>query len=228
MTIRGHERSHNRRKKDAKENGKGKKMSQEVLDKDITELKASIDAIIMLLEDCERGKRYGWTMKRKKIKWKLLQKQIKRRMYIILRGELKAVELKVKEDYCRPEQEVYLVEEGIIDDFLNCWTSLDKVRDVMKETSKEEEIYIFETNVLCMYAGDEKTLEDIFMQVDEEMKLLEEMDVIEQFLIEHVFKDTEDGQLLKTTMEAKNDESSKTWKNNGRQFEEERKLKIAK
>ena len=29
------------------------------------------------------------------------------------------------------------------------------------------------------------------------------MYVIEQFLIEHVFKDTEDGQLLKTTMEVK-------------------------
>ena len=80
MTIRGHERNY-KRKKDAKENGKGKKMSQEALDKDIAELKASIDAIIMLLEDCERGQRYGWTMKRKKIKWKLLRKQIKRRMY---------------------------------------------------------------------------------------------------------------------------------------------------
>ena len=68
MTIRGHEIGHNRRKKYAKENGKEKKMSQEVLDKDIAEFKASIDAIIMLLEDYERGQRYGWTMKRKKIK----------------------------------------------------------------------------------------------------------------------------------------------------------------
>ena len=59
MNIRGHERSHNRRKKDAKENGKGNKSSQEVLDKDIVELKASIDAIIMLLEKCEKGQSYG-------------------------------------------------------------------------------------------------------------------------------------------------------------------------
>ena len=178
MTIRGHEKIHNRRKKDAKENGKGKKMSQEVIDKDIAELKASIDAIIMLLKDFERGQRYGWTMKRKKIKWKLLRKQINSRMYIRLREELRVTELKVKDGYCRPEQEVYLAKEGIIDDFLNCWTSSDQLRDVMMETSKEEELCIFETNVLCMYVGGEKPLEDVFMEVDEEMKLLEEMDVI--------------------------------------------------
>ena len=143
MNVMGHERSHNKRKKDAKENGKGKKMSQDVLDKNISKLKASIDTIIMLLEDCERGQRYGCTMKRKKIKWKLLQKQIKRRMYIRLREELRAAELKVKDGYCIPEQEFYLAEEGIIDDFLNCWTSSSQLRDVMIETSKEEELCIF-------------------------------------------------------------------------------------
>ena len=74
MTIISHERRHNKRNKDAKENGKGKKMSQEVLNKDIAKLKASIVAIIMLLEECERGQRYGWPMKRKNIKLKLLRK----------------------------------------------------------------------------------------------------------------------------------------------------------
>jgi hypothetical protein len=202
MTIRGHEKSHNRRKKDAKDNGKGKKMSQEVLDKEMAVLKASVDAIIMLLEDCERGQRYGWTMKKKKIKWKMLQIKIKRRMYARLREELRAAELKVEDDYCRPKQKVYLDEEGIIDNFLTYWTSSDQQGDVMIKTSKEEEPCIFETNALCMFAGDEQSLEDVFMQVDEEMKLLEEMAVIEQ-----VFKDTEDGQLLKTIMEDEDDES---------------------
>ena len=28
------------------------------------------------------------------------------------------------------QQEVYLIEEGIIDDFLNCWTSPDQQDDV--------------------------------------------------------------------------------------------------
>ena len=71
---RGSERSHNRRKKGAKENGKGKGMSQEVFDREIAELKASVDAIIVFLEKSMKDQIYGWTMRRKKIKWKLLQK----------------------------------------------------------------------------------------------------------------------------------------------------------
>ena len=80
----GSKRSHNRREKYAKENGKGKEKSQEVFDREITELKAIIDAIIMLLEKCEKSQNYSWTMKRKKIKWKLLKRKLKRRMYIRL------------------------------------------------------------------------------------------------------------------------------------------------
>ena len=80
----------------------------------------------MLLEDYEMGQRYGCTMKRKKIKWKFFWKQIKRRMYIRLKEELRVAELKVKYGYCRPEQEVYLNEGRIIDDFLNYWTSSDQ------------------------------------------------------------------------------------------------------
>ena len=63
----------------------------------------------------------------------------------------------------------------------------------MIETSKKEEPSIFETHDFCIYAGDEQPLEDMFMQITEEMKLLKEMDVIEQFLIENVFKDTKYG-----------------------------------
>ena len=55
-------------------------------------------------------------------------------------------------------------------------------------------------------------------------KLLEEMYVIEQFLIEHVFKDTEYGQLLNTTMEVENDKARRTWKKYGGQSEDKRKL----
>ena len=54
------------------------------------------------------------------------------------------------------------------------------------------------------------------------------MYVIEKFLIEHVFKDTEDGQLLKTTMEVDDDKARRTWQKHGRQSEDKRKLQIAK
>jgi len=47
-------------------------MNQEVFDKEITELKVIIDNMIVLLEKGEGNKRYGWTMKREKIKWKIL------------------------------------------------------------------------------------------------------------------------------------------------------------
>ena len=60
------------------------------------------------------------------------------------------------------------------------------------------------------------------------MKLLEEMAIIEQFLIENVFKDTKDGQMLKTTKEAEDDESSKTWQKDGKQFQNKRKVQITK
>jgi len=48
------------------------------------------------------------------------------------------------------------------------------------------------------------------------MNMLEEMDVIEKFLIDHVFKDTGDGKMLKTTKEDEDDESSKTWQKDAR------------
>jgi len=96
---RGSKRSHNKRKKDAKEDGKGEEMSQEIIDRYIVELKASVDAIIKLLEKCEKDQSYGWTTKRKKIKWKLLQKQIKRRMYIKLREEFRAAKLEMEDSY---------------------------------------------------------------------------------------------------------------------------------
>ena len=41
------------------------------------------------------------------------------------------------------------------------------------------------------------------MQVDEEMKLLEEMDEIEQLFIEYVFKGNKDGQSLEVVLNIK-------------------------
>jgi hypothetical protein len=54
------------------------------------------------------------------------------------------------------------------------------------------------------------------------------MYIIEQFLIEHVLKDTLDGQLLKTTMEVEYDKARRNWQKDGRQSKYKRKLQIAK
>ena len=58
-------------------------------------------------------------------------------MCIILREELRTIELEMEDDYYRLEKEDYFAEKGIIDEFLNCWTSSDKQRDVMIKTSKK-------------------------------------------------------------------------------------------
>ena len=79
-----------------------------------------------------------------------------------------------------------------------------------------------------MYLGDEQSLQDVFMQVTEEMKMLEEVTVMEHFLIEHVFKDTKERQMLISTMDAGSDDSSEIWQRNDKQFEDKRRLQIAK
>lgn len=221
---RGSERSHNKRKKGAKENGRGKGMSQEVFDREVAELKESVNAIIVLLEKSMKDQNYGWNMRRNKINWKLLLKQTNRRMYLRLRKELKTVELEMQDDYYRPEQEDFFAKKEIIDEFLNYWTSSYQRRDVMIETSKKDEPSIFETNYFCMYAGDEQYLQDVFMQVTEEMKMLEEVTVMEQFMIEHVFKDTKERKMLTATMEAGSDDSSEIWQRNDKQSEDKRRL----
>lgn len=43
------------------------------------------------------------------------------------------------------QQEVYFVEEGIIDDFLNCWTNSNQQEDMKPRNSQ--------TNKLCINAG---------------------------------------------------------------------------
>ena len=90
----------------------------------------------------------------------------------------------------------------------------------MINTSKKEKPSIFGIDDLCMYAGDEQYLQDMFMQVVKEMKMLEEMVIMEKFLIEHVFKDTKEGTMLKTTMKAGDDESSDIWQRNDKQCED--------
>jgi hypothetical protein len=67
MTIDGHvigsERSHNRGKRMPKQ--VGRKMSQEELDREFTELKERLNIIMELLQESDENQRYGWRLKRK-------------------------------------------------------------------------------------------------------------------------------------------------------------------
>jgi len=71
-TNNSHGGSHNkRRKKKAKENGiKG--TSQEDLDGELDELKQRISMIENLLEQGEKNQWYGWILRKKRVRWKLL------------------------------------------------------------------------------------------------------------------------------------------------------------
>jgi hypothetical protein len=72
MTTDSHEGSHIKRKrKDAKENGiKG--MSQEDFDRELDELKERLSMIEKLLDEGEKDQWYGWILRKKKVRWKLL------------------------------------------------------------------------------------------------------------------------------------------------------------
>jgi hypothetical protein len=68
--------------------------------------------------------------------------------------------------------------------------------------ASNEEIYDFKSNILCMIVGDEEHLNDVFMQVDEEVRLLDEVYEIEKFFIEHMLLDVEDDAELPQRDEA--------------------------
>ena len=84
-------------------------------------------------------------------------------------------------------------EAEIIDSFLNSLISSELHEDEMVG-ALDEKPYVLKSNDLCKTIGNKEHLNDVFMQVDEEMKLPEEMVEIEKFLVEYVFKDNEDGQ----------------------------------
>jgi hypothetical protein len=111
MTIESHDKGSHKKKGDARENGKEKKMSQEELDQEIVEMKASINALMMLLEECEKDQWYGWTLRRKKVRWKLLQTKLRQNMYANLRRELRVAELEMKVYYCEPEKGAFFDED---------------------------------------------------------------------------------------------------------------------
>jgi hypothetical protein len=201
--LKGSERSHNHVDINAKEVGI-RKMSDDKFEKEMVELRVHLNVLMEFLQKYEEDQRYGWTMKKKKVRWHSLQMKLRKRMYARLKEELREAEYEEEVYICELEQGVFFdeeeardVEERFLDSLMNYWTSSDQHGDMMTEASNEEP-YIFYSDTLCMIAylaGDEQQLDDVLMHVDEEMRLLEEMDEIERFLIEHVFIDLEDGGL---------------------------------
>ena len=74
----------------------------------------------------------------------------------------------------------------------------------MVAEASDEEPCIFNSVFLFMFeylAGDEQQLDDVFMHIDKEMKLLEKVANLEDFLIDHVFIDLGDNEETVVTWE---------------------------
>lgn len=187
---RGFEEDHNIikvKKEDAKANGK--RISKEELDKEIAELKEQLDVLRMLLEENQRK---GWVLRKKAVKWHKSQRRLQQRQVKLLVEKLREAELEMKVSICEEEQgevlgededwrstkdlmnyctnsrqqEVYFAEEGIIDDFLNCWINSDQQEDVKPcifESNNFDVITGFAEGEQCFEAV--KSMKSIFQKI---------------------------------------------------------------
>jgi hypothetical protein len=73
---RGLGRSHSQRNKNAKGNGI-KRMSNEEIDKEMVELKERLNIVMKFLQESEEDQRYGWIVRKMKVKWNMLQVKMK-------------------------------------------------------------------------------------------------------------------------------------------------------
>ena len=82
------------------------------------------------------------------------------------------------------EEETRDVEEEFLNNLVNYQNSSEEHEELIIEALNEDPC-IFETDMLCMFSGltsDEQQLDNVLMHVDEEVRLLEEMDEKERYL----------------------------------------------
>jgi len=105
----------------------------------------------------EENQRLGWVLRKKPVKWSKLQRRLQQKQLKSLMEKLKEAELEMEVSIFEPEQgEIMGEEEGIIDDFLNCWTNAAQQENVKP--------YIVESNnfdVITGFAEDEQSFEAI-------------------------------------------------------------------
>ena len=77
MTVDSHKRGsrerHNELKEDAKTTGMKRRMNQEGFDKEMAEIKERLSVMMELLQRSEEERYYGWILRKKKVKWPVLQ-----------------------------------------------------------------------------------------------------------------------------------------------------------
>ena len=148
-------------------------MSQEELDKEIAEMKEQLNVLMMILEE---NQRLGWVLRKNPVMWHKLQRRLQEKktqqvnmqlaeelmkleqvLGVKLRSkELRESELEMEVSICELEQgEVLGEEEGIIDDFLNCWINVDQQQENVKPCIVESNNF----DVITGFADDEPSFE---------------------------------------------------------------------
>ena len=113
---RGPRKSRIKLKKDAKDIGIKRKMSQEEFDKEIVQIKEKRSELIDLLQEGEDYQRQGWILRKKKVKWPILQEKMDQRLLAWWNKVLKETEYAKKVPICEHEQGSILGEEEDIDE----------------------------------------------------------------------------------------------------------------
>jgi L-lactate utilization protein LutC len=114
MTTDSHDKGMSKNPDKIKENAKVndiemKKMSQEELDQEISQMKETLNIMKMMLQESERHQSYGWRMK-KKVAWhvkKLFARKMKKKVRCVIivssQEELRETNLEDEVHICEPE-----------------------------------------------------------------------------------------------------------------------------
>ena len=73
---RGPRKSHSKLKEYAKDIGIKRKLSQEEFDKEIVQIKEKLSELINLLQEGEEDQRQGCILRKKKVKWSIMQEKM--------------------------------------------------------------------------------------------------------------------------------------------------------
>ena len=170
-----YEENHSRRKV-KKQNAKanGKRMSQEELDKQITEMREQLNVLRRILEE---NQRLGWVLKKKPVKWSKLQRRLQQRKVKQLMEKLREAELEMEISIFEAEQgEVLGKDEDwrSVEDLMNFCENSRQQEGLKTETSSEtKRSHDFKSDKLCMIAGitgEKQPFEDVF-RMDEDLEV---------------------------------------------------------
>ena len=156
MTIEVHYRrskeNHNRRKKKEIQEERNREFLE--LARDIWCFEKRIQAV------AEETQRYGWVMRKRKVRWHSLQMKLRKNIYVRLKEELREVESEMEVSYCEPKQGPFLgvddeaENERLIESLMDSIKSTYQlVEDMTVSSNETKRSYVFESDDLFVIIG---------------------------------------------------------------------------